>query len=64
MMQKAIAAKTAGVSGYLIKPFSAGTLQRTIDSVLSPVGRAVAQTAAPATGASSSSSNARLWSRD
>ena len=65
MMQKAIAAKTAGVSGYLIKPFSPGTLQRTIDSVLSPVGRAVALTATPATASpSSSATNARLWSRD
>jgi CheY-like chemotaxis protein len=65
MMQKAIAAKTAGVSGYLIKPFSPGTLQRTIDSVLSPAARAVTRTAAaPTAAASASLSNARLWSRD
>jgi two-component system chemotaxis response regulator CheY len=64
MMQKAVAAKTAGVSGYLIKPFSPGTLQRTIDAVLTPAGRAVAQAAAPAAAAQTSSPNARLWSRD
>jgi two-component system chemotaxis response regulator CheY len=64
VMQKAIAAKTAGVSGYLTKPFSPGTLQRTIDAVLTPVGRAVPPAAAPAAAGAASSPNARLWSRD
>ena len=64
MMQKAVAAKSAGVSGYLIKPFSPGTLQRTIDAVLAPAGRAFAQAASSATAGHAPASNTRLWSHD
>jgi len=34
VMQNAVAAKIAGVNGYLIKPFTPGSLQRSIESVI------------------------------
>jgi two-component system, chemotaxis family, chemotaxis protein CheY len=37
VMQNAIAAKTAGVSGYLIKPFTPGSLQRSIEAAVGPL---------------------------
>jgi two-component system chemotaxis response regulator CheY len=36
VMQNAIAAKSAGVSGYLIKPFTPSSLQRAIEAALGP----------------------------
>jgi two-component system chemotaxis response regulator CheY len=35
--EKVVAAKEAGVSNYLIKPFTAATLRRKIESVLGPI---------------------------
>jgi two-component system chemotaxis response regulator CheY len=35
--EKVVAAKEAGVSNYLIKPFTATTLRRKIESVLGPI---------------------------
>jgi two-component system chemotaxis response regulator CheY len=34
VMQNAVAAKTAGVNAYLIKPFTPGSLQRAIESAI------------------------------
>jgi two-component system chemotaxis response regulator CheY len=37
VMQNAIAAKTAGVDGYLLKPFTPGSLQRAIEAAIGAV---------------------------
>lgn len=37
VMKNAVAAKTAGVSGYLIKPFTPGSLQRSIEAAVGTV---------------------------
>jgi two-component system chemotaxis response regulator CheY len=43
VMQNAVAAKIAGVNGYLIKPFTPGSLQRSIESVIGSGGSYPAQ---------------------
>jgi two-component system chemotaxis response regulator CheY len=61
VMQNAVAAKTAGVSGYLIKPFTPGSLQRSIEAALGSV-----PPAAPPvhTRPEPAASPVRLWARD
>jgi two-component system chemotaxis response regulator CheY len=60
VMQNAVAAKIAGVDGYLIKPFTPAMLQRAIEAA---VGMQGPEAAAQAKAAAMDVRSTKLWSR-
>jgi two-component system chemotaxis response regulator CheY len=62
VMQNAVAAKTAGVNGYLIKPFTPGSLQRSIEAAIGSTAPAQSEDATSAELAEASA--VKLWGRN